>query len=110
MVTWSLNMSPSTTLSTPRADGFRMPAEWQPQQQVWMIWPERPDNWRLGGKPAQAAFCQVALAIAQYQQVSIGVSAGQYDNAQSRLSHANIRDRKSTRLNSSHVRISYAVF
>src|SRR5690554_7899292 len=85
MVTWSLNMSPSTTLSTPRADGFRMPAEWQPQQQVWMIWPERPDNWRLGGKPAQAAFCQVALAIAQYQQVSIGVSAGQYDNAQSRL-------------------------
>ena len=79
-------MSPSTTLSTPRTDGFRMPAEWEPQQQVWMIWPERPDNWRLGGKPAQAAFCQVALAIAKYQQVSVGVSAGQYDNAQARLS------------------------
>ncbi len=41
--------------STPRADGFHMPAEWAPQTQVWMIWPERPDNWRLGGKPAQAA-------------------------------------------------------
>jgi agmatine deiminase len=41
--------------STPRADGFYMPAEWAPQTQTWMIWPERPDNWRLGGKPAQAA-------------------------------------------------------
>lgn len=81
----------SPILSTPAADGFRMPAEWEPQQQVWMIWPERPDNWRLGGKPAQAAFCQVALAIAEYQQVSIGVSAAQYDNALARLSHANIR-------------------
>ncbi len=84
-------MSPSLTLSTPRADGFRMPAEWEPQQQIWMIWPERPDNWRLGGKPAQAAFCQVALAIAEYQPVSIGVSAGQYANAQARLAHSNIR-------------------
>ena len=38
-----------TTLnSTPRADGFYMPAEWAPQTQTWMIWPERPDNWRLG--------------------------------------------------------------
>ena len=84
-------MSSSMTLSTPRADGFRMPAEWEPQKQAWMIWPERPDNWRLGGKPAQAAFCQVALAIAQYQQVSIGVSAQQYANAQARLAHRNIR-------------------
>jgi agmatine deiminase len=84
-------MSARHNLSTPRADGFRMPAEWEAQQQTWMIWPERPDNWRLGGKPAQAAFCQVALAIAEYQQVSIGVSAGQYINAQARLAHANIR-------------------
>ena len=50
-----------TTLnSTPRADGFYMPAEWAAQTQTWMIWPERPDNWRLGGKPVQRA--HVALA------------------------------------------------
>ena len=42
-----------TTLnSTPRADGFHMPAEWAPHSQTWMVWPQRPDNWRLGGKPA----------------------------------------------------------
>ena len=54
----------TTLTSTPRADGFRMPAEWEQHQQTWMVWPQRPDNWRLGGKPAQAAFTAVAKAIA----------------------------------------------
>ncbi|MEX2322107.1 MAG: agmatine deiminase family protein, partial [Saccharospirillum sp.] len=25
-----------------------MPAEWAPHSQTWMLWPERPDNWRYG--------------------------------------------------------------
>jgi len=27
--------------TTPKADGFRMPGEFEAQEQVWMIWPER---------------------------------------------------------------------
>jgi len=46
-----------------------------------MLWPERPDNWRMGGKPAQQAFVAVATAIAASEPVSVGVSAGQYANA-----------------------------
>ncbi|MDG9923292.1 MULTISPECIES: agmatine deiminase [unclassified Pseudomonas] len=81
-----------TTLnSTPRADGFRMPAEWEPHSQTWMVWPERPDNWRLGGKPAQAAFTAVARAIAEFEPVTICVSAGQYENARARLEGSGIR-------------------
>ncbi|MFD1259408.1 agmatine deiminase [Entomomonas asaccharolytica] len=68
-------------LTTPKADGFYMPAEWYPQYQVWMIWPERTDNWRLGAKPAQKAFTEVALAIAEFARVTVGVSARQYENA-----------------------------
>ncbi len=49
--------------STPKQDGFRMPAEFEPQKQIWMVWPERPDNWRWGAKPAQKAFVNVARAI-----------------------------------------------
>ncbi len=67
--------------TTPKADGFYMPAEWYPQYQVWMIWPERTDNWRLGAKPAQKAFAEVALAIAEFAIVTVGVSATQYENA-----------------------------
>lgn len=81
----------TTLTSTPRADGFRMPAEWEAHSQTWMLWPERPDNWRLGGKPAQAAFTAVARAIARFEPVTVGVSAAQYENARARLDHPSIR-------------------
>ena len=73
----------SATLdSTPAADGFHMPAEWAPHDGCWMIWPERPDNWRLGGKPAQEAFAAVATAIAGGGDlVTMAVSERQFDHA-----------------------------
>lgn len=74
-----------TLNTTPRADGFRMPGEFEPQTQVWMLWPERPDNWRLGAKPAQRAFTAVATAIAQFTPVTMGVSAAQFRNARQLL-------------------------
>jgi agmatine deiminase len=70
-----------TLSSTPRRDGYRMPGEFEPHQGCWMLWPERPDNWRLGAKPAQQAFVAVATAIAGSEPVSVGVSAAQYANA-----------------------------
>ncbi|MBN1149090.1 MAG: agmatine deiminase [Anaerolineales bacterium] len=71
--------------STPRADGFRMPGEFEPHAGCWMLWPERPDNWRLGAKPAQRAFVQVASAIAQFEPVTMGVLAAQFVNARGML-------------------------
>ena len=37
--------------STPKADGFFMPAEFAPQDRVWMGWPHRTDTWAHGAKP-----------------------------------------------------------
>ncbi len=74
-----------TLNTTPRADGFRMPGEFEPHAGTWMLWPERPDNWRLGAKPAQHAFAAVASAIAQSEPVSVGVSARQFQNARAML-------------------------
>ena len=51
-------MSIKTINSIPAADGFTMPAEWAHQQAVWMIWPFRPDNWRVAGRFAQATFAK----------------------------------------------------
>jgi agmatine deiminase len=62
-----------------------MPAEWEPHAGCYLVWPERPDNWRLGGKPAQAAFARVAAAIASTEAVTVLASAGQYVNARQRL-------------------------
>ena len=70
---------------TPREAGFAMPAEWAPHAGCWMIWPERPDNWRLGAKPAQKAFVQVATAISRFEPVTMLVSHRQYENARACL-------------------------
>lgn len=50
-----------------------------------MLWPERPDIWRAGAKPAQAAFAAVAAAILEGEPVTVGASAAQYANACARL-------------------------
>lgn len=71
--------------STPKKDGFRMPGEFEPQEQIFMIWPDRPDNWRNGGKPAQEAFKNVAVAISEFEPVTMLVSPQQYANARNRL-------------------------
>lgn len=71
--------------TTPRQDGFRMPAEFEPQEGVWMLWPERPDNWRNGAKPAQKAFTDVAIAIREFEPVTVCVSPNQYQNARAKL-------------------------
>lgn len=71
--------------STPAADGYAMPAEWAPQAQIWMAWPERPDNWRLEAVPAQHAFACVANTIADHEGVTLGVSARHYERARALL-------------------------
>jgi agmatine deiminase len=77
-------MSP-TLDSTPAADGFHMPAEWEPHAGCWMAWPERPDNWRLGADPAQATYAAVASAITASEPVTMAVSDGQFDRARAAL-------------------------
>ncbi len=70
---------------TPAADGWWMPAEFEPHERCWMLWPERPDNWREEAGPAQAAFAAVAEAIARFEPVSVGVSAPQLAAARALL-------------------------
>ena len=76
---------PRLIRSKPRADGFRMPAEWEPHSGCWMLWPQRPDTWRYGGKPAQRAFVETATAISQFETVTMGVNPDQYENARAML-------------------------
>jgi agmatine deiminase len=71
--------------TTPAADGFRMPGEFEPHSGCWMAWPERPDNWRLGAKPAQGAYAAVAEAIAASEPVTMAVSDAQFENARALL-------------------------
>jgi agmatine deiminase len=71
--------------TTPAVDGFRMPGEFEPHSGCLMAWPERPDNWRLGAKPAQEAYATVAEAIAASELVTMAVSDAQFENSRALL-------------------------
>lgn len=66
--------------STPKQDGFYMPSELSEHECTYLLWPERPDNWRGGAKPAQKAFRQVVETIAKYEPVILGVNQSQYSH------------------------------
>src|SRR6185437_9806237 len=78
-------MAGSTLASTPAAEGFAMPAEWESHDGCYLVWPERTDTWRFGGKPAQVAFAAVAAAIAETEAVTVLVSARQWGHARAVL-------------------------
>jgi agmatine deiminase len=62
-----------------------MPAEFEPHDGCYLVWPERTDTWRLGGKPAQVAFAAVATAIATSEPVTVLASSRQWEHARSVL-------------------------
>jgi agmatine deiminase len=70
---------------TPAEDGFRMPGEFERHDGTWIVWPESGTNWRDGGRPAQRAFVEVARAIAASEEVSVGVTERQWENARAAL-------------------------
>jgi agmatine deiminase len=74
-----------THATTPAADGFRMPGEFEAHAGCWMLWPERPDVWRAAAWPAQLAFAQVAAAIARFEPVTVGASSAHYGSARALL-------------------------
>jgi len=76
---------PKTLKSMPTADGFRMPGEFEPHRGCWMLWPQRPDNWRLAAGPAQYAWVAVAAAIAASEPLTVGASARQFARARRML-------------------------
>jgi len=74
-----------TLESTPAADGFWMPAEWERHAGTWMAWPERPDTWRDDAGPAGKAFAEVAAAIGACEPVTMSVSPTAVERARAAL-------------------------
>jgi agmatine deiminase len=63
-----------------------MPGEFERHAGTWMLWPERPDNWRDNAGPVQRTFVQLAAAIARFEPVSMGVSPAHFVAARAMLS------------------------
>ncbi len=59
---------------TPRAEGFRMPAEWAPHQATWIAWPQNRADWPGRFQPIPWVYAEIVRALARVEQVEILVN------------------------------------
>lgn len=60
--------------ATPAALGFRMPAEWEPQEAVWLSWPHKRASWPQRFRPIPAKFAEIVAIISRFERVRINAA------------------------------------
>ena len=73
----------NNSLTTPKKDGYYMPAEFEKQVATWLGWPSNPGTFRL--KQAQLTIEKVAHIISKYQIVYIVTSPSTWYEAYNRF-------------------------
>ncbi len=63
-------------MTMPAAEGFFMPAEWQPHARCWMAWPCREEVWGDAMDDARRAYAAVAQAIVEFEPVTMVANPG----------------------------------
>src|SRR5689334_13686519 len=58
-----------TSPDSPRALGFRMPAEWEPHAATWLAWPHNREDWPGKFDVIPAVFVEVAKHLAELERV-----------------------------------------
>jgi agmatine deiminase len=75
----------------PAAAGFRMPAEWAPQEAIWLSWPLKPGAWPGCRDAAELAFAEFAAAISRFEPVRINCVQPEQDRVGAALARAGAR-------------------
>src|ERR1700678_3898322 len=73
---------------TPAALGFRMPAEWEPQEAVWLSWPHNRATWPGGYGAVPGKFAEIAAHISRRERVRINLAAPLIPRARSLVARA----------------------
>jgi agmatine deiminase len=66
--------SPTGEPPPPGLAGFRRPAEWEPQEAIWLSWPHRHATWPRHFRPIPAKFAEIVAHISRFEQVRINLS------------------------------------
>ncbi|WP_425379535.1 agmatine deiminase family protein [Spiroplasma endosymbiont of Stenodema calcarata] len=76
--------------TTPKQDGFYLPAETNSHLRTWMMWPHMKDNWQKNAFPAQKIFTLIAKIISNYEPVQMIVNEENYSRAKKMLGNVNV--------------------
>src|SRR5437879_6880520 len=60
-----------STAPTPRALGFRMPAEWEPHEATWIAWPHNRDDWPGKFAPIPWVYVEIVRHLHRSERVRI---------------------------------------
>ena len=64
-------VTPRPMPATPRALGFRMPAEWEPHEATWIAWPHNRDDWPGRFAPIPWVYAEIVRKLAEVERVRI---------------------------------------
>jgi agmatine deiminase len=70
---------------TPRALGFRMPAEWEPHEATWIAWPHNRDDWPGRFAPIPWVYAEIVRKLARVERVRILVQGRAAEDAARRI-------------------------
>ncbi len=71
--------------ATPRALGFRMPAEWEPHEATWIAWPHNRDDWPGRFAPIPWVYAEIVRKLARVERVRILIQDGAAEEAARRV-------------------------
>ncbi len=72
--------------ATPAVSGLlRVPAEWEPQEALWLSWPANPDTWPGRRERIEAWFARFAALAARFEPVRINADPSLHREIQRRL-------------------------
>ncbi|HEX2065843.1 MAG TPA: agmatine deiminase family protein [Candidatus Thermoplasmatota archaeon] len=77
---------------TPRQMGYRMPAEWERQESVWLVWPRDPLTWPGRVEAARGTFLAAMRAVTPHQRVDLVVHPDLLEAAQAAVAGAGIKN------------------
>lgn len=73
---------------TPAQLGFRMPAEWAPQDAVWLSWPHKYASWPGHFRPIPYKFAEIVATISRFENVRINIGEPLQKRARSLITKA----------------------
>jgi agmatine deiminase len=77
------------TAATPRALGYRMPAEWEPHEATWLAWPHNPDDWPGKFQAIPWVYAEIVRLLSAQERVHILINDAKAEaRAQSILARA----------------------
>src|SRR4030081_3734766 len=69
--------SPARAKLLPAAQGYRMPAEWEPHESTWLAWPHFRDDWPGKFEPIQWVCAEIVRNLARHERVDLIVNSAE---------------------------------